>query len=163
MSIGGFRLYRQAQYMRKKASRWLRQILHHQNGAPRLRRVPGGRQGVGAARSPLRRRSCDPHRPRAVRACSREHGRSVGRGAHRPTIEPRKNSNPDADVVHRTEGKTDGARDRECPDDPAWSETPACADALLYGNREISCSADGQFVPQCPHRADDCFAIALRR
>jgi hypothetical protein len=29
-----------------------------------------------------------------------------------------KNSNPDADIVHRTEGKTDGARDRECPDDP---------------------------------------------
>ena len=34
-----------------------------------------------------------------------------------------KNSNPDADVVHWTEGKTDGARDRECPDDPALSET----------------------------------------
>jgi hypothetical protein len=33
-------------------------------------------------------------------------------GAHRPAIEPRKNSNPNADVLHRTEGKTAGARDR---------------------------------------------------
>jgi hypothetical protein len=39
------------------------------------------------------------------------------------------NSNPNADVVHWTEGKTDGTRDREWPDDPAWSETLACADA----------------------------------
>jgi hypothetical protein len=45
---------------------------------------------------------------------------SVG-GAREPAIEPRKNLNPDADVVHRPEGKTDGARDRECPGDPAWS------------------------------------------
>ena len=34
-----------------------------------------------------------------------------------------KNSNPDAVVVHWAEGNTDGARDRECPDDPAWPET----------------------------------------
>jgi hypothetical protein len=33
-----------------------------------------------------------------------------------------KNSNPDAVVVHWAEGKTDGARHRECPDDRAWSE-----------------------------------------
>ena len=43
---------------------------------------------------------------------------SVG-GAYRPASEPRTNSNPDADVVHWTKDETDGARDRECPDDPA--------------------------------------------
>jgi hypothetical protein len=40
-----------------------------------------------------------------------------------------KNSNRDADVFHWTEGNADDARDRECPADPAWSQTLACADA----------------------------------
>lgn len=62
------------------------------------------------------------------------------------------NSNPDADVVHWTEGKTDGARDRECPDDPAWSETPGMCGRSSYGNREVSRSTDGHVAPQGPHR-----------
>ena len=33
-----------------------------------------------------------------------------------------------ADVVPVTEGKTDGASDRECPDDSAWSEILACVE-----------------------------------
>ena len=50
--------------------------------------APGDRRGVGGA-SPLRGRISDPPRPRAVRLHPRGCGRSVGRGVHRPAIEPR--------------------------------------------------------------------------
>jgi hypothetical protein len=53
--------------------------------------------------------------PRAVRACPRGQVRSVGRGAHRPAIEPRKVMIPDADAVVTAEGKTGEARFRERP------------------------------------------------
>ena len=42
--------------------------------------------------------------------CRRPQGRqrSVGRGTHRPAIEPRKNSYPGADAVAKVEGNMDG-------------------------------------------------------
>jgi hypothetical protein len=42
--------------------------------------------------------------PQAVRLRSRGRRRSVGRGAHRPAIEPRKSNIPGADVLIPTEG-----------------------------------------------------------
>jgi hypothetical protein len=42
---------------------------------------------------------------------------SVGERIGRP-LRLDKNSNSDADIVRWTEGKTDDAPDRECPDDP---------------------------------------------
>ena len=59
--------------------------------------------------------------------------RSVDRGAHRPAIEPRKLSIPGADAVHYGGRQHGRARHRERPDDPAWSETLACADAPCTG------------------------------
>ena len=41
------------------------------------------------ARSAPRSYPTKPHRPQAVRSCPRGHRRSVGRGSHRPAIEPR--------------------------------------------------------------------------
>jgi hypothetical protein len=51
--------------------------------------APGDRQGVDSA-SPLRYGRSEPHRPRTVRRRPRGCGRSVGRGANTPAIEPRK-------------------------------------------------------------------------
>src|SRR5215213_9732288 len=51
--------------------------------------APGDRPGV-VGESPIRRRSSDLRRPRAVRVWPRGQGRSVGRGTCRPAIEPRK-------------------------------------------------------------------------
>jgi hypothetical protein len=59
--------------------------------------------------------------------------RSVDRGEHRPAIEPRNGLTPGADGVPKSEGNTDGRDSRECLDDPAWSETLACADASSTG------------------------------
>jgi len=44
------------------------------------------------------------------------------------------------DAVHKVEATCPGATARG-PDDPAWSETLACAGRSLRGNREISRSA----------------------
>ena len=38
-----------------------------------------------------------------------------------------------ADAVRKSEGNTDGRVTRECPIDPAWSQTLACADASCAG------------------------------
>jgi len=38
-----------------------------------------------------------------------------------------------ADAFDNAEGDTDGLRHREHPSDPAWSETPACAEAFRTG------------------------------
>ena len=40
---------------------------------------------------------------------------------------------PGADAVRYAEGHTKGRRYRKLPDDPAWSETLACADTLCSG------------------------------
>jgi hypothetical protein len=61
-----------------------------------------------------------------------------------------KNSNPDAEIVHWTEGKTDGARDRECPDDPAWSETHWHVRTLLV--REVGDLTFDRWA-RCPPRS----------
>src|ERR1700751_2602410 len=53
---------------------------------------------------------------------------------------------PGADVVPLTEGKTEGAGHRECPDAPAWSADPGMRGRSVRGNREISRST----VPQLP-------------
>jgi hypothetical protein len=59
--------------------------------------------------------------------------RSVDRGAHRPAIEPRKYPHPGG-RRRSVDGRQDvWARYRKCPDDPAWSQTLACADAPCAG------------------------------
>jgi hypothetical protein len=40
---------------------------------------------------------------------------------------------PGADAVLNAEGETEGRVNRECPEDPAWSETLACAYASCAG------------------------------
>jgi hypothetical protein len=47
--------------------------------------------------------------------------------------EPRKKKAPGADDVRTSEGKTAGYANRECPDDPAWSQNLACAYASCAG------------------------------
>ena len=54
-------------------------------------------------------RSSDPHRPRAVRWHPRGCRRSVGKGAHRPAIEPRKLDSPECRRV-RNHGRQHGGR-----------------------------------------------------
>src|SRR5271154_5149360 len=68
-----------------------------------------------------------------MRGCPRGHQRSVDRGVHRPAIEPRKTP-----LLGRRRCSADGrqygwGRYREHPDGPAWSKTPACADAPCAG------------------------------
>src|SRR5260370_26727096 len=60
------------------------------------------------ARSAPRSYPTDPHRPRAVRRHPRGYLRSVGRGAYRPAIEPRKNVFPGADASNWSACNTDG-------------------------------------------------------
>src|SRR5215467_13914280 len=60
-------------------------------------------------------------------------GEALTGGAHRPAIEPRKRPHfgcRRSSVCGRQNG---GARYRECPDDPAWSETLACEYASCAG------------------------------
>jgi len=85
------------------------------------------------ARSAPRSYPTDPHRPRAVRQQSRDCGRSVGRGGHRPAIEPRKKICPGCRRVIQRGRQHRRARERECPEGPARSETLACADAPCTG------------------------------
>src|SRR6516165_6651647 len=56
-----------------------------------------------------------------------------GRGARRPAIEPRKKSSSGCRRVSDRGRQHGRARERACPDGPAWSETLACADALCAG------------------------------
>src|SRR6516164_1355856 len=56
-----------------------------------------------------------------------------GRGARRPAIEPRKKSSSGCRRVSDRGRQHGRARERECPDGPAWSETLAYADALCAG------------------------------
>ena len=71
--------------------------------------------------------------PRVMRRRPRGRRRSVDRGEHRPAIEPRNGCVPDAHGVQKSEGNTAGRVSRECPSDPAWSETLACAEASCAG------------------------------
>ena len=71
---------------------------------------------LASGRSPWK-----PVAPRAVRACPRVQVRSVGRGAHRPAIEPREVLVPDADAVDTAEGKTGERAVSRAPSGPAWS------------------------------------------
>ena len=59
--------------------------------------------------------------------------RSVGRGAHRPAIEPRKDLYPGCRRCCEGGRQHGRARDRECPDGPAWSKNLACGEALCAG------------------------------
>jgi hypothetical protein len=60
---------------------------------------------------------------------------------------------PGADAFQIAEGGT-RARECECPDDPAWSETLACADALCSGTGRSRVSAND---------AKRCWSAAGRR
>ena len=66
-------------------------------------------------------------------ADARKGGSEVGRGTHRPAIEPRKNSYPGRRRCcegGRQHGRT---RQRERLDSPAWSKNLACAEASWAG------------------------------
>ena len=68
--------------------------------------------------------------PKPVRLRSRGRRRSVGRGAHRPAIEPRKSDYPGRRRFNPDGRRHGGTRQRERSDSPARSETLACAEAL---------------------------------
>ena len=80
--------------------------------------------------------------------------RSVDRGAHRPAIEPRKRFIPGADACTERGRQHGRARHRERPDDPAWSQTLACADAPCTGTgrSRASTARAVQSKPAGPHR-----------
>src|SRR3954452_15502544 len=73
--------------------------------------------------------------PRAFSSVTKRggHGRSVGRGAHRPAIEPRKRACPACRRCPKTGRPYDRERQREHTADPAGSKTLACADASCLG------------------------------
>src|SRR5262249_41857238 len=96
------------------------------------------RQGAGGE-SPLRGRISEPHRPRAVR----QQWRSVGRGVHRPAIEPRKIVVLGADTVAAVEGNMYG-RDSASGRTTRRGQRPWHVQTLLVsGNRESSRSSAG--------------------
>src|SRR6516225_815348 len=84
------------------------------------------------ARSAPRSYPTDLHRPRAVRWRPRGRRRSVGRGEHRPAIEPRK-LKPGCRRCFERGRQHEQAHHRERPLDPAWSKNLACADAPCAG------------------------------
>jgi hypothetical protein len=84
------------------------------------------------ARSAPRSYPTDLHRPRAVRWRPRGRRRSVGRGGHRPAIEPRK-PRPGCRRCFERGRQHEQAHHRERLVDPAWSKNLACADALCAG------------------------------
>src|SRR6266550_7015143 len=117
-------------------------------GRPRLKGQPSSRTGenppygmIGGieetsasfeARSAPRSYPTDLHRPRAVRWRPRGRRRSVGRGGHRPAIEPRK---PIPGCRRRFERGRQHVSDApsQGPNDPAWSKNLACAEAPCAG------------------------------
>ena len=101
---------------------------HDRFSSTRLGSAPGDRPGV-VGESPIRRRSSDPRRPRAVRVWPRGQGRSVGRGPCRPAIEPRKSHSSGCRRCYQSGRPHERGRQREPPVDPAWSETLACTHA----------------------------------
>ncbi len=112
--------------------------------------APGDRQGV-VGESPIRRRSSDPRRPRAVRVWPRGQGRSVGRGSCRPAIEPRKSHGSGCRRCYQSGRPHDRGRQREPPVDPAWSETLACTHAPGTGTGR-SPARPQALGPSGPHR-----------
>ena len=70
-------------------------------------------------------------------------GRSVGRGTHRPAIEPRNEFCSRCRRVSDRGRQHVRVRKREHPDEPAWSKTLACADALCAGTGRFHELASG--------------------
>src|SRR6267142_4327832 len=97
-------------------------------------RAPGVEETPASfeARSAPRSYPTDLHRPRAVRWRPRGRRRSVGRGGHRPAIEPRK---PIPGCRRRFERGRQHVSDApsQGPNGPAWSENLACAEAPWTG------------------------------
>ena len=85
----------------------------------------------------------DPRCPRVMRGASRGATRSVDRGACRPAIEPRKIFSPGCRRCSVAEGNTRGRANRECPCDPAWSETLACRTLLAREPGDLRLAARG--------------------
>jgi len=112
--------------------------------------APGDRPGV-IGESPIRRRSSDPRRPRAVRVWPRGQGRSVGRGPCRPAIEPRKSHGSGCRRCYQSGRPHERGRQREPPVDPAWSETLACTHASGTGTGR-SPARPQALGPSGPHR-----------
>jgi hypothetical protein len=118
------------------------------SGRPRLKGQPSSRTGenppygmIGGieetsasfeARSAPRSYPTDLHRPRAVRWRPRGRRRSVGRGGHRPAIEPRKLKSGCRRRFERGR-QHEQAHYRERLVGPAWSKNLACADAPCAG------------------------------
>src|SRR6516164_6163473 len=73
-----------------------------------------------------------------------------GRGARRPAIEPRKKSSSGCRRVSDRGRQHARARERECLDGPAWSETLACAEApsLGTGRSRVRPMTQGDLGPQ---------------
>src|SRR6266516_3835045 len=117
-------------------------------GRPRLKGQPSSRTGENPpygmtggieetsasfeARSAPRSYPTDLHRPRAVRWRPRGRRRSVGRGGHRPAIEPRKLRPGCRRCFERGRQHVSDAPSQG-PNDPAWSKNLACADAPCAG------------------------------
>ena len=76
--------------------------------------------------------------------------RSVGRGAHRPAIEPRKNSIGMPTLLPQRKA-TRGVRDIASARRSCVVGDPGMCGSSLYGNREISCLASAA-VWAGPHR-----------
>jgi len=112
--------------------------------------APGDRPGV-IGESPIRRRSSDPRRPRAVRVWPRGQGRSVGRGSCRPAIEPRKSHGSGCRRCYQSGRPHERGRQREPSVDPAWSETLACTHAPGTGTGR-SPARPQALGPSGPHR-----------
>ena len=89
--------------------------------------------------------------PEPCVACPRGQGRSVGRGAHRPAIEPRKVHFRAPTLWTLRKATRCEARYRERPSGPAWSQTLACAEALCTGTGR-SRVWPGGVAPAGPHR-----------
>src|SRR3954454_17301674 len=112
--------------------------------------APGDRPGV-VGESPIRRRSSDPRRPRAVRVWPRGQGRSVGRGPCRPAIEPRQSHGSGCRRCYQSGRPHERGRQREPLVDPAWSETLACTHAPGTGTGR-SPARPQALGPSGPHR-----------
>ena len=89
-----------------------------------------------------------------MRRCPRGHRRSVDRGARRPAIEPRKWVHPGCRRCSVSGRQYEQARHRKRLDDPAWSQTLACAEALCTGTGR-SLVRPGWHATPGPHREGD--------
>ena len=73
--------------------------------------------------------------------------RSVGRGAHRPAIEPRKNCQSRVPTLFQTRKATRTGASARAPGRPGVVGDPGMCGRSLHGNREISRLTGGSMPP----------------